>query len=33
MMKIAHKPPPPAAWVVFGLFATEMAMRLALALV
>ena len=33
MMKIAHHPPPSAAWVVFGLFATEVAMRLAMALV
>lgn len=33
MMKIAHHLPPSAAWVAFGLFATEMVMRLALSLV
>ena len=32
-MKIAHHLPPSAAWVAFGLVATEVALRLALALV
>ena len=33
MMKLAHRPPPPAAWLFFGVFATELAMRVAFALV
>lgn len=32
-LEIAQNHPPSAAWVIFGLFATEITMRLALALV